>query len=130
MAGTILLVEDDFALAMGTEYALEAEGYQVLHAVNLAEARRLAGIGEEESAGEGNLPDLILLDVMLPDGSGFELCREIRSTNQLIPIIFLTAVGEDYGLRVQFILGYLIPSAHHLSLGTEVILNPVHHIAL
>lgn len=105
MAGTILLVEDDFALAMGTEYALEAEGYQVLHAVNLAEARRLAGIGEEESAGEGNLPDLILLDVMLPDGSGFELCREIRSTNQLIPIIFLTAVGEEVNIVQGLELG-------------------------
>lgn len=105
MAGTILLVEDDFALAMGTEYALEAEGYQVLHAVNLAEARRLAGIGEEESAGEGNLPDLILLDVMLPDGSGFDLCREIRSTNQLIPIIFLTAVGEEVNIVQGLELG-------------------------
>lgn len=106
MAGTILLVEDDFALAMGTEYALEAEGYEVLHAANLAEARGLAALGEEkEGAGEWNMPDLILLDVMLPDGSGFDLCREIRSTNQQIPIIFLTAVGEEVNIVQGLELG-------------------------
>lgn len=57
MADKILLVEDDYALAMGTEYALQAEGYQVLHAGSLQMARTM--LNEK--------PDLILLDVMLPD---------------------------------------------------------------
>ncbi|MBP3505325.1 MAG: response regulator transcription factor [Lachnospiraceae bacterium] len=105
MAGTILLVEDDFALAMGTEYALEAEGYEVLHAVNLDEARKYAGISADGDWKDKKQPDLILLDVMLPDGSGFDLCREIRSTNQQIPIIFLTAVGEEVNIVQGLELG-------------------------
>ena len=82
---TILLVEDDFALAMGTEYALQSEGYQVVHAGTIAQAR--------ESLKD--LVDLILLDVMLPDGTGYDFCREVRQTNWKIPIIFLTAVSEE-----------------------------------
>lgn len=85
MAETILLVEDDFALAMGTEYALQAEGYNVICAGNIDSARKAL-----EQA-----PDLILLDVMLPDGTGFDFCREIRGFNLQVPVIFLTAVGEE-----------------------------------
>lgn len=96
MTGTILLVEDDFALAMGTEYALQAEGYTVIHAGNLAAAR------EAFATGKANL---ILLDVMLPDGSGYDFCREVRCTNQQIPIIFLTAVGEEVNIVQGLELG-------------------------
>ncbi len=96
MTGKILLVEDDFALAMGTEYALQAEGYTVIHAGNLAAAR------EAFATGKANL---ILLDVMLPDGSGYDFCREVRSTNQQIPIIFLTAVGEEVNIVQGLELG-------------------------
>lgn len=85
MGETILLVEDDFALAMGTEYALQAEGYNVICAGNIDSARKAL-----EQA-----PDLILLDVMLPDGTGFDFCREIRGFNLQVPVIFLTAVGEE-----------------------------------
>lgn len=88
MGRKILLVEDDYALAMGTEYALQAEGYTVLHASNLANAR--IALKEE--------PDLILLDVMLPDGNGFDFCREVRTDNIYVPIIFLTAVGEEVNI--------------------------------
>lgn len=88
MGRKILLIEDDYALAMGTEYALQAEGYTVLHASNLANAR----IALKEQ------PDLILLDVMLPDGNGFDFCREVRTDNIYVPIIFLTAVGEEVNI--------------------------------
>ena len=95
MQGTILLVEDDFALAMGTEYALQAEGYEVVHAGSLEKARELL-------AGE---IDLILLDVMLPDGNGFDFCREIRNRNKQVPILFLTAVGEEVNIVQGLELG-------------------------
>lgn len=85
MIGKILLVEDDFALAMGTEYALQSEGYNVVHAGNLEKARKAL----EQPI------DLILLDIMLPDGNGYDFCKEVRRENWNIPIIFLTAVGEE-----------------------------------
>lgn len=84
---TILLVEDDYALAMGTEYTLRAEGYEIRHAKNLAEAREIVG-GD-------SVISLILLDVMLPDGTGFDYLEELRENNIEIPVIFLTAVGDE-----------------------------------
>ena len=81
MAEKILLVEDDFALAMGTEYALQSEGYEVVCADTLEKARILL----EESI------SLILLDVMLPDGNGYSFCKEVRQKGMEVPIIFLTA---------------------------------------
>mgnify|MGYP002514725294 CR=1 FL=1 len=85
---TILLVEDDFALAMGTEYALQAEGYTVFHASTVAEARKYAD----------DKLDLILLDVMLPDGTGYDFCKEVREKGIMIPIIFLSAVAEEVNI--------------------------------
>ncbi|MGN0155058.1 MAG: response regulator transcription factor [Lachnospiraceae bacterium] len=96
MAGTILLVEDDFALAMGTEYALQAEGYHVIHAGNIESARK--AVLEKE-------PDLMLLDVMLPDGNGFNFCKELRDMGKQFPIIFLTAVGEEVNIVQGLELG-------------------------
>ncbi len=88
MSHKILMVEDDFALAMGTEYALTSEGYEVVSANTLADARRLY----DDSI------DLILLDVMLPDGNGLTLCKELREAGSLVPIIFLTAVSEEVNI--------------------------------
>lgn len=85
----ILLVEDDYALAMGTEYTLKAEGYGIRHAKNLQEARQAV-----EAAGDGEI-NLILLDVMLPDGSGFDYLEQLRDEQVEIPVIFLTAVGDE-----------------------------------
>ncbi len=85
MADKILLVEDDFALAMGTEYALQSEGYEVICADTLEKARILL---------KENL-SLILLDVMLPDGNGYSFCKEVRQKGMEVPIIFLTAVSEE-----------------------------------
>ncbi len=95
MADKILLVEDDFALAMGTEYALQAEGYEVLCANCLKQARELL------------LADirLILLDVMLPDGTGYEFCKELRKNGNAVPIIFLTAVTEEANIVQGLELG-------------------------
>lgn len=69
MADRILLVEDDYALALGTEYALQAEGYEVVTASRIEQAYEMQREGR---------PDLILLDVMLPDGNGYDFCRKIR----------------------------------------------------
>ena len=96
MKEKILLVEDDYALAMGTEYALQAEGYQVVCAGDVKEAR---------TALDNESPDLVLLDVMLPDGNGYDLCREIRNRGNLVPIIFLTAVGEEANIVQGLELG-------------------------
>lgn len=84
----ILLVEDDYALAMGTEYTLKAEGYTVFRASTLQEAKTLL----DENV------DLILLDVMLPDGSGYDFCRYVREMENFVPIIFLTAMSDEVNL--------------------------------
>lgn len=82
---TILLVEDDRALAMGTVFVLESEGYTVKHAASLSAADELLGTDVS----------LILLDVMLPDGSGYDFCRKVRERGVQIPVIFLTAMSEE-----------------------------------
>lgn len=81
----ILFVEDDLPLALGMEYTLRQEGFDVVHAKSLSEAR------EKYRNNEFNI---ILLDVMLPDGTGYELCKEIRENSE-IPIIFMTACDEE-----------------------------------
>lgn len=81
----ILLVEDNEAIIMGLEYLLSQEGYQVKTARNMAQAERILN---------GENCDLALLDIALPDGDGFELCRKIKQTMQT-PVIFLTAKEEE-----------------------------------
>lgn len=91
----ILLVEDDFALAMGTEYALQSEGYEVVHADNLKKAEAFLDASIS----------LILLDVMLPDGNGYEFCKKVREKGWKMPIIFLTAVSEEANIVQGLELG-------------------------
>ena len=82
---TLLLVEDSKEVLEDNRKALVAAGYEVLAASTLAGAReRLAR----------RQPDLILLDVLLPDGNGVELCRELRDSTAA-PILFLTSLGES-----------------------------------
>ncbi|MCM1272661.1 MAG: response regulator transcription factor [Clostridium sp.] len=95
MAYRILMVEDDFALAMGTEYALQSDGYEVVRAGTIETARKLY---------DNNI-DLILLDVMLPDGTGFSFCEEIRSKGSHVPVIFLSAVSEEANIVQGLELG-------------------------
>ncbi len=88
MRPTILVVEDEDALATLLQYNLEKEGYQVL----------LAGDGEEALVSvDEKLPDLIVLDWMLPKISGIEVCRRLRqrAESRNVPIIMLTARGEE-----------------------------------
>ena len=91
----ILLVEDDFALAMGTEYTLKTENYEVVKASNLAEAKALL---------QPDI-DLVLLDVMLPDGNGYDFCRYIREHDNYVPVVFPTAVSDEVNLVQGLELG-------------------------
>ena len=91
----ILLVEDDDNLVFGIEYTLTSEGYTVVIAGSLEEARKAIKTGDV---------DLILLDINLPDGSGYDLCREIRALSQ-VPIIFLTALDEETNVVAGLDLG-------------------------
>ena len=85
MAHKILMVEDDYALAMGTEYALSSEEYEVVTATDLAEAKRRFD----------NSIDLVLLDMMLPDGNGLLFCKWLRERGSSVPVIFLTAIADE-----------------------------------
>lgn len=82
----VLIVEDDEMILEGLEIALVQEGYRVLTAKTCKDARAVLG-GEE-------LPDICLLDIMLPDGDGYAICREIRKKSNL-PILFLTACDDE-----------------------------------
>ena len=81
----ILVVEDDLALSAGLCFELDAGGYLTVAAYTVRKAVQL--LENEEFA-------LVLLDVNLPDGNGFELCREIKNKKQQLPVIFLTALGS------------------------------------
>jgi len=85
---TILVVEDEDALATLLQYNLEKEGYEVLIAADGEEALVVV---------EEKLPDLVILDWMLPKVSGIEVCRRLRqrAESRNVPIIMLTARGEE-----------------------------------
>ena len=86
MAGeTILIVEDERAVARSLEYALVQEGYHVLLAENGGRALELARFHD---------PQLILLDIRLPDLSGFDVCKQLRGEGKRMPILMLTARDE------------------------------------
>lgn len=84
----ILLVEDDDSLATGIKYALEKEEWEVETASNKKSFDQII---------KTNNYDLFLLDIMLPDGNGFDICKEIRKENDS-PIIFLTARDEEVNI--------------------------------
>jgi two-component system, OmpR family, response regulator RegX3 len=97
MAGrrTILMVEDEASITEPLAEALDREGFATRVAPTVADAL---------SAAEEEMPDLVLLDVMLPDGSGYDVARALRE-NSKVPIIMLTARGEETDRIVGLELG-------------------------
>ena len=83
----LLLLEDDVSLIDGLRYSLEKDGFELEVARTVREARVCLK--------EGHSFDLLLLDVTLPDGTGFMICEEVRSAGDTTPIIFLTASDEE-----------------------------------
>jgi two-component system response regulator RegX3 len=89
------MVEDEASITEPLREALQREGFDTEVARTVQEAREAAA---------NALPDLVLLDVMLPDGSGLEVCRELRERSK-VPIIMLTARGEETDRVVGLELG-------------------------
>jgi two-component system, OmpR family, response regulator RegX3 len=97
----VLLVEDETSYLEALNIGLQAEGFIVRGAETLEDARRLF----HESA-----PDLVLLDVMLPDGSGIDFCRELRSSSD-VPVIMVSARHEE----VDVVLGLEFGAADYVT---------------
>ena len=96
MASTILIVEDEFAVARGIQYALQQEGYEVTVARSGEEGLEFA---------TAQAPDLVLLDVRLPGIDGFEVLRRLRAAGSKAPVLFLTARGDEFDKVVGLELG-------------------------
>lgn len=99
MAEKILIVDDEQDLVNTLEYNLEREGYETRSALNASDALELIERDPDF--------DLVLLDLMLPDMSGTEVCRKIRQTPETadIPVLMLTAKGEEIDRVVGFEVG-------------------------
>lgn len=91
----ILLVEDDDSLALGIEFALSDEGYEV---------RRASTLEGGEELFELEKFNLIILDINLPDGSGYDLCKYIRTKSD-VPIVFLTACDDEVNIVLGLEIG-------------------------
>ena len=91
----IFFVEDDLSLISGLSFALKKQGYELTVARTGREAEQLWEKGKY---------DLVILDVTLPDGSGFDLCRKLRETSK-IPIMFLTAADEETDIIMGLDIG-------------------------
>jgi DNA-binding response OmpR family regulator len=93
---TVLIVEDDPTMLRGLKDNFEFKGYRVVTAAD----------GEEGlNAALDNNPDLILLDIMLPKINGYEVCRLIRQEQLEMPIIMLTAKGQESDIVLGLNLG-------------------------
>lgn len=91
----IFFVEDDLSLMNGLSFALKKQGFEL----NVARTRL-----EAETLWRDGVYDLVILDVSLPDGSGYDLCRKIRQTSK-VPIIFLTAADEETDIIMGLDIG-------------------------
>ncbi len=91
----ILLLEDDLGLIDGLIFALEKNGFEVAVVRTITEAATV--VSEQKS-------DILLLDLTLPDGSGFKICKKVRKTSN-VPIIFLTASDEEVNIVMGLDIG-------------------------
>lgn len=91
----LFLLEDDFSLIQGLSFAFQKAGYELDIARTLAEAQSLWQEGRY---------DLLILDVSLPDGSGFSFCEKVRQISQ-VPILFLTASDEETSIIMGLDMG-------------------------
>ena len=91
----ILLLEDDLSLINGLSFAFKKQGFGLAIARTLKEADKLWGEGKY---------DLLVLDVSLPDGTGFEFCKKVRQASK-VPIIFLTASDEEMNIIMGLDIG-------------------------
>ena len=92
----ILVIEDDLALSAGLCFGLDSNGYLTVAAYNCRKARQLL---QEDPF------DLAIMDVNLPDGNGFDLCRELKAIKPELPVIFLTAKDLEQDVLNGFDLG-------------------------
>lgn len=92
----ILLLEDDEALALGIEFTLQDEGYDVTRCSCTCDAVKIF---------DSKIFDIVILDVMLPDGSGYDVCKYIRKKSQQIPVMFLTACDEEVNVVLGLDIG-------------------------
>ena len=95
MKNKLLLVEDNETITKGLKYSLEQENYEIDISRTKNEAEDM--INQKEY-------DLVILDIMLPDGSGYDLCKYIKNEKE-IPVIFLTAKDEERDVVLGFDLG-------------------------
>ena len=91
----IMLLEDDLSLINGLSFAFKKQGYALDVARTVREAETLWADGKY---------DLLILDVSLPDGSGFEICQRVRQTSK-VPIIFLTASDDEVSIVMGLDIG-------------------------
>lgn len=91
----LLMIEDDLSLISGLSFALQKQGYELEIARTKAEAETLWEEGKYH---------LIILDVSLPDGTGFDICQKIRQSSK-VPILFLTAADEEMDIIMGLDMG-------------------------
>lgn len=120
----VLIVEDESSIAFNIECALQREGFETSSCSTCHQALELLGVGSF---------DLLILDVGLPDGNGFDLCRDLRRTSSL-PIIILTARSDEVDKVVGLELGaddYVTKpfSPRELAARVKTILRRVHAAA-
>jgi DNA-binding response OmpR family regulator len=96
MKAKILLAEDDPNIRLGLVATLESDGYAVVAASDGAQALRL--FPQDKF-------DLVMLDIMMPKASGYDVCRELRARGAKLPVLFLTAKGEEVDKVVGLKLG-------------------------
>ena len=91
----LFLLEDDLSLINGLAFAVKKQGYEIEIAHTTLEADTLWADGKY---------DLVILDVSLPDGSGFDFCKKIRQTSK-VPVLFLTAADEETDIIMGLDIG-------------------------